>query len=61
MPLTGAALFPWIGWLYGVNNYGPAELGPSVDAAIVQVILAAFCARALYTRLQRRAFPMVRE
>ena len=61
VPLTSVALFQWLAWLYGVNSYGPAELGPSVDAAVVQALLALCCAWALYHRLKQRAFPMVRE
>ena len=62
-PILLAAFFRFLGWVYGYGNYfASGEVRTSsFGSSLIQLILAATCARALYGRLRRRAFPFTRE
>jgi ABC-type transport system involved in multi-copper enzyme maturation permease subunit len=62
-PILLAAFFRFVAWAYGPGYYGgPVEVGALFfGSSLIQMTLAAICARGLYERLKRRAFRFIRD
>ena len=63
VPILLAAFFRFVAWAYGPGYYGGSvEVGALFfGSSLIQMSLAAICARGLYERLKRRAFRFIRD